>query len=177
MDPSSRGSRLDADHPENGVLIPCRFTPWPGGGPPGRGYGTQVARGSLGGPPPDILRARTRGSEAPTECPAVAIRDPAPYPKTLDLGRADHGRGEVPQAGGMGPKSPAGPWEPQMPNFTNGLRENRAARFPGRRLFYNGLDGRAKGLCGFRRPRKPARNPSEMGEKPLRKGAARHPVG
>lgn len=64
-----------------------------------------------------------------------------------------------------------------MPNFTNGLRENRAARFPGRRLFYNGLDGRAKGLCGFRRPRKPARNPSEMGEKPLRKGAAPTPSG
>ena len=26
MDPPSRGSRLDADHPENGVLIPCQFT-------------------------------------------------------------------------------------------------------------------------------------------------------
>jgi hypothetical protein len=26
VDPPSRGSRLDADHPENGVLIPCRFT-------------------------------------------------------------------------------------------------------------------------------------------------------
>ncbi len=26
VDPSSRGSRLDADHPENGVLIPCVFT-------------------------------------------------------------------------------------------------------------------------------------------------------
>jgi hypothetical protein len=26
VDPLSRGSRLDADHPENGVLIPCRFT-------------------------------------------------------------------------------------------------------------------------------------------------------
>src|ERR1700720_1812823 len=25
VDPPSRGSRLDADHPENGVLIPCRF--------------------------------------------------------------------------------------------------------------------------------------------------------
>ena len=24
--PPFRGSRLDADHPENGVLIPCRFT-------------------------------------------------------------------------------------------------------------------------------------------------------
>ncbi len=24
--PPPRGSRLDADHPENGVLIPCRFT-------------------------------------------------------------------------------------------------------------------------------------------------------
>ena len=27
VDPPSRGSRLDADHPENGVLIPYRFTP------------------------------------------------------------------------------------------------------------------------------------------------------
>ena len=27
VDPSSPGSRLDADHPENGVLIPCLFTP------------------------------------------------------------------------------------------------------------------------------------------------------
>src|SRR5437764_5145390 len=27
VDPPSRGSRLDADHPENGVLIPRRFTP------------------------------------------------------------------------------------------------------------------------------------------------------
>src|SRR5437660_11849412 len=26
VDPPSRGSRLDADHPENGVLIPRRFT-------------------------------------------------------------------------------------------------------------------------------------------------------
>ena len=26
VDPSSPGSRLDADHPENGVLIPCVFT-------------------------------------------------------------------------------------------------------------------------------------------------------
>src|SRR5712671_4287258 len=26
VDPPSRGSRLDADHPQNGVLIPCRFT-------------------------------------------------------------------------------------------------------------------------------------------------------
>jgi hypothetical protein len=26
VDPLSPGSRLDADHPENGVLIPCRFT-------------------------------------------------------------------------------------------------------------------------------------------------------
>src|SRR5437868_12736934 len=26
VDPPSRGSRLDADHPENGVLIPCVFT-------------------------------------------------------------------------------------------------------------------------------------------------------
>jgi hypothetical protein len=26
VDPPSRGSRLDADHPLNGVLIPCRFT-------------------------------------------------------------------------------------------------------------------------------------------------------
>src|SRR6516164_10813364 len=26
VDPSSPGSRLDADHPENGVLIPCLFT-------------------------------------------------------------------------------------------------------------------------------------------------------
>src|ERR1700691_1159937 len=26
-EPSAPGSRLDADHPENGVLIPCRFTP------------------------------------------------------------------------------------------------------------------------------------------------------
>ena len=26
MDPSAPGSRLDADHPENGVLIPCRIT-------------------------------------------------------------------------------------------------------------------------------------------------------
>ena len=26
MNPPSRGSRFDADHPENGVLIPCRFT-------------------------------------------------------------------------------------------------------------------------------------------------------
>jgi hypothetical protein len=26
VDPSFPGSRLDADHPENGVLIPCRFT-------------------------------------------------------------------------------------------------------------------------------------------------------
>src|SRR3954447_9320008 len=27
VDPPSPGSRLNADHPENGVLIPCRFTP------------------------------------------------------------------------------------------------------------------------------------------------------
>src|SRR5208282_4158584 len=27
MDPQPPGSRLDADHPENGVLIPCRNTP------------------------------------------------------------------------------------------------------------------------------------------------------
>jgi hypothetical protein len=27
LDPLPRGSRLDADHPENGVLIACRFTP------------------------------------------------------------------------------------------------------------------------------------------------------
>ena len=26
MESSAPGSRLDADHPENGVLIPCRFT-------------------------------------------------------------------------------------------------------------------------------------------------------
>jgi hypothetical protein len=26
VDPSSPGSRLDADHPENGVLISCLFT-------------------------------------------------------------------------------------------------------------------------------------------------------
>src|SRR5208283_34661 len=26
VNPPSRGSRLDADHPQNGVLIPCRFT-------------------------------------------------------------------------------------------------------------------------------------------------------
>ena len=26
VDRPSRGARLDADHPENGVLIPCRFT-------------------------------------------------------------------------------------------------------------------------------------------------------
>ncbi len=26
VDPSSPGSRLDADHPKNGVLIPCLFT-------------------------------------------------------------------------------------------------------------------------------------------------------
>src|SRR5260370_16507433 len=26
VNPTSRGSRLDADHPRNGVLIPCRFT-------------------------------------------------------------------------------------------------------------------------------------------------------
>ena len=29
VNPPFRGSRLDADHPENGVLIPCRFTPEP----------------------------------------------------------------------------------------------------------------------------------------------------
>jgi hypothetical protein len=26
VDPKPPGSRLDADHPENGVLIPCRIT-------------------------------------------------------------------------------------------------------------------------------------------------------
>jgi transposase len=26
VDPPFRGSRLDADHPQNGVLIPCRST-------------------------------------------------------------------------------------------------------------------------------------------------------
>jgi hypothetical protein len=26
VNPPSRGSRLDADHPQNGGLIPCRFT-------------------------------------------------------------------------------------------------------------------------------------------------------
>jgi hypothetical protein len=26
VDPLTKGSRLDADHPENGVLIPCRIT-------------------------------------------------------------------------------------------------------------------------------------------------------
>ena len=26
MDPSPKGSRLDADHPKSGVLIPCRST-------------------------------------------------------------------------------------------------------------------------------------------------------
>jgi hypothetical protein len=26
VNPPSPGSRLDADHPRNGVLIPCRFT-------------------------------------------------------------------------------------------------------------------------------------------------------
>src|SRR5215469_12354997 len=26
VNPPSQGSRLDADHPQNGVLIPCRFT-------------------------------------------------------------------------------------------------------------------------------------------------------
>src|SRR5437868_7255293 len=32
VDPPSRGSRLDADHPENGVLIPCLFTADPSPG-------------------------------------------------------------------------------------------------------------------------------------------------
>src|SRR5713226_5414104 len=27
VNPPSRGFRLDADHPQNGGLIPCRFTP------------------------------------------------------------------------------------------------------------------------------------------------------
>src|SRR5262249_55271926 len=27
--PSVPGSRLEADHPEKGVLFACRFTPWP----------------------------------------------------------------------------------------------------------------------------------------------------
>ena len=98
-----------------------------------------------------------------------------PRPRALPQ---NPGPGPAPtMAGGRSPRP--GVWDPSRPRVpgshkclisTNGLRENRAARFPGRRLFYNGLDGRAKGLCGFRRPRKPARNPSEMGEKPLRKG-------
>jgi hypothetical protein len=32
VDPLSPGSRLDADHPENGVLIPCRNTAMPASG-------------------------------------------------------------------------------------------------------------------------------------------------
>ena len=36
VDPPSRGSRLDADHPENGVLIPCRSTLDKRIGPDGR---------------------------------------------------------------------------------------------------------------------------------------------
>jgi hypothetical protein len=34
VDPPSRGSQLDADHPQNGVLIPCRFTPYVAAGGP-----------------------------------------------------------------------------------------------------------------------------------------------
>src|SRR5881392_2884235 len=65
VDPPSRGSRLDADHPEYGVLIPRRFTL-------GRRYGvahnstgpTSVSidleiRKGAGAPPEDRLRQRS----------------------------------------------------------------------------------------------------------------------
>ena len=55
VDPLSRGSRLDADHPENGVLIPCRFTAMERpatSGQVGEGPGVEFVRqrGSLGSP-------------------------------------------------------------------------------------------------------------------------------
>src|SRR5260370_2759812 len=51
VNPPSRGSRLDGDHPRNGVLIPCRFTVNPRfsrkrqyGGPSRRGAGRGLIR-------------------------------------------------------------------------------------------------------------------------------------
>src|SRR5436853_6954038 len=60
VDPPSRGSRLDADHPENGVLIPCRFTPH---------------RGAVRREPPAVLVGVLLGNSALVERP-LARRQP-----------------------------------------------------------------------------------------------------
>jgi hypothetical protein len=54
-------------------------------------------------------------------------RGPAPFPGPLGAPGADHGQGHVPQAGGMGPKSPPGPWQAQRPDFSRALREPNSA--------------------------------------------------
>src|SRR4051812_48566241 len=57
VDPPSPGSRLDADHPDNGVLIPCLFTPWTAT----MSIARTIRPGSAGGPrrtPGDTRAAR-----------------------------------------------------------------------------------------------------------------------
>ncbi len=64
VDPKLRGSRLDADHPLNGVLIPCRFTVLPFDEDAAGHYGEIRAdlerRGSIIGPYDLMIAAHAR---------------------------------------------------------------------------------------------------------------------
>ena len=67
VDPPSRGFRLDADHPENGVLIPCVFT-------------SQGVRCS-----PAPIRGAGSSSRMRNTPPSVSIFDPAHHRATNAL--------------------------------------------------------------------------------------------
>src|SRR4051812_14739597 len=60
VDPPSRGSRLDADHPENGVLIPRRFT----------GDAQKLVIGKPGDRVPELV-SKSLGRGTPGSCGAV----------------------------------------------------------------------------------------------------------
>ena len=94
-------SRIQAQTPDLG-----RRRTWPGGGPPGRGYGTQVARGSLGERKVGFLHGVRGNEQHTTRMPVILQQVSRPGLGIVRLSRAAE---TCPKPFRNGPERPSRP--------------------------------------------------------------------
>ena len=115
---------------------------------------------------PDRIGHRvTRGPPSP-----AASRAPAPFPGPSARPAGTGGPGSSPHRGVMGPKSPAGPWEPQMQDFSMAQRKSSGALLRPPLILQRVRPAGARDCAAFGRcgnlpetPPKWAKNPRERG--------------